>query len=247
MNNIIFPNSFTVKPDSTMQLGLTKYKLDQVKNALRLDHNIGCLIFIVSIITILMIVFLIIIRHYNKIITIMANIIAAIIKPAFIGLIILFLIYIFRPNQKIQNDYVNNTGIRLKQTNFIIKEIPKHNNANFLKNNTYILANNIRKNKTTTLTSYKLYAKVKQNQKQVYIGTIKNNKINFSNNSESALLKKYSIFIQDKHLENDFKDNAKLVYDIDYLDQDNKPQLVLKGKNNKTLHLTTHNNKVQIN
>lgn len=235
MNNIIFPNSFTVKPNSTMQLGQTGYKLDYIKKALSFRQNIIISAVAIIVIAIILISLLKLIGQLNKAIYI-----------CFITLILLVALALtFICNSDITDDYVNETGIRLKQTNFTIKQIPKDKYPFY--EDKYTLAKNIETGKTTNLTSYKLYAKVKQDQKEVYLGTIKNNKINFSNNNASALLKKYLTFIKDKHLENDFKNNTKLVYDIDYLDQNNQPQLVLKGKNNKTLHLTTYNNRVQMN
>lgn len=235
MNNIIFPNSFTVKPNNTMQLGQTGYKLDYIKKALSFRQNIIISAVAIVVIAIILISLLKLIGQLNKAIYI-----------CFTTLILLVALALtFICNSDITDDYVNETGIRLKQTNFIIKQIPKDKYPFY--EDKYTLAKNIETGKTTNLTSYKLYAKVKQDQKEVYLGTIKNNKINFSNNNASALLKKYLTFIKDKHLENDFKNNTKLVYDIDYLDQNNQPQLVLKGKNNKTLHLTTYNNRVQMN
>lgn len=235
MNNILFPNSFTIKPDNTMQLGQTGYKLDYIKKALSFRQNIIISAVAIIVIAIILIGLLKLIGQLNKAVYV-----------CFITLILLVTLALtFICNSDITDDYVNETGIRLKQTNFTIKQIPKDKYPFY--ESKYTLAKNIETGKTTTLTNYKLYAKVKQDQKEVYLGTIKNNKINFSNNSASALLKKYSTFIQNKHLENDFKNNSKLIYDIDYLDQSNQPQLVLKGKNNKTLHLATYNNKVQIN
>ena len=228
MNNIIFPNSFTIKPDSTMQLGQTDYKLDYVQQALQIKFLFFAFIAFALILFIVGLYLLKLTQNGDKF-----------LRYCFAystAMFITMMLIASRGNRKIDKDYVNQRGVKLEQTNFNIKPT-----------NTDNLAKIIATAKDNKLTSYKLYANVKQDQKPVYLGTIKNNKINFSNNSASALLKKYLTFIKDKHLENDFKNNAKLIYDIDYLDQNNQPQLVLKGKNNKTLHLATYNNKVQMN
>lgn len=228
MNNIIFPNSFTVKPNSTMQLGQTSYKLDYVQQALQIKFLFFAFIAFALILFVVGLYLLKLTQNGDKFL----RYCFAYSTAMFITMILIA----SRGNRKIDKDYVNQRGVKLEQTNFNIKPT-----------NSDDLAKIITTGKNNKLTSYKIYANVKQNQKPVYLGTIKNNKINFSNNNASALLKKYLTFIKDKHLENDFKNNTKLVYDIDYLDQNNQPQLVLKGKNNKTLHLATYNNRVQMN
>jgi len=228
MNNIIFPNSFTVKPNNTMQLGQTGYKLDYVQQALQIKFLFFAFIAFALILFVVGLYLLKLTQNGDKFL----RYCFAYSTAMFITMILIA----SRGNRKIDKDYVNQRGVKLEQTNFNIKPT-----------NSDDLAKIIATGKNNKLTSYKIYANVKQNQKPVYLGTIKNNKINFSNNNASALLKKYLTFIKDKHLENDFKNNTKLVYDIDYLDQNNQPQLVLKGKNNKTLHLATYNNRVQMN
>lgn len=228
MNNIIFPNSFTIEPNSTMQLAQTNYKLDYVQQSLQMNFLFYAFIAFALIVFLVGLYLLRVTGNGGKFLRYCGAYVTA--------MFITMLLIQSRGNRDINKDYVNQRGIKLEQTNFNIKPT-----------NTDNLAKIIATGKNNKLTSYKLYAKVKQDQKEVYLGTIKNNKINFSNNNASALLKKYLTFIKDKHLENDFKNNTKLVYDIDYLNQNNQPQLVLKGKNNKTLHLATYNNRVQMN
>lgn len=228
MNNIIFPNSFTIEPNSTMQLAQTNYKLDYVQQSLQMNFLFYAFIAFALIVFLVGLYLLRVTGNGGKFLRYCGAYVTA--------MFITMLLIQSRGNRDINKDYVNQRGIKLEQTNFNIKPT-----------NTDNLAKIIATGKNNKLTSYKLYANVKQDQKPVNLGTIKNNKISFSNNSESALLKKYLTFIQDKHLEKDFKNKTKLVYDINYLDQNNKPQLVLKGKNNKTLHLTTYNDKVQMN
>lgn len=228
MTNILFPNSFTIQPSHNLQLGQTDYHLDQVQNVLLVRHAYILFSAFAIILLVLAVIFLIAAKKTKHLLN---------FSITYIVLILLTdIVFSFKIDKNIDQKSVNQAGIRIEQTNFAIKPVK-----------TNILAKIIRTGQNNKLTNYRLYAAVKPKQKPVYFATVKDRQLIFANNSTSALMKKYLTFIQTKHLENDFKNNAQLVYDINYLDQNNNPQLVLKGQKHQVLHLTDSNKQVQLN
>lgn len=228
MTNILFPNSFTIQPSHNLQLGQTDYHLDQVQNVLLVRHAYILFSAFAIILLTLAVIFLIAAKKTKHLLN---------FSITYIVLILLTdIVLSFKIDKNIDQKSVNQAGIRIEQTNFVIKPVK-----------TNILDKIIRTGQNNKLTNYRLYAAVKPKQKLIYFATVKDRQLIFANNSTSALMKKYLTFIQTKHLENDFKNNAQLVYDINYLDQNNNPQLVLKGQKHQVLHLTDSNKQVQLN
>lgn len=228
MTNILFPNSFTIQPSHNLQLGQTDYHLDQVQNVLLVRHAYILFSAFAIILLVLAVIFLIATKKTKHLFS---------FSITYIVLILLTdIVLSFKIDKNIDQKSVNQAGIRIEQTNFAIKPVK-----------TNILAKIIRTGQNNKLTNYWLYAAVKPKQKPIYFATVKDRQLIFANNRTSALMKKYLTFIQTKHLENDFKNNAQLVYDINYLDQNNNPQLVLKGQKHQVLHLTDSNKQVQLN
>lgn len=228
MTNILFPNSFTIQPSHDLQLGQTDYHLDQVQNVLLVRHAYILFSAFAIILLALAVIFLIAAKKTKHLLN---------FSITYIVLILLTdIVLSFKIDKNIDQKSVNQAGIRIEQTNFVIKPVK-----------TNILDKIIRTGQNNKLTNYRLYAAVKPKQKPIYFATVKDRQLIFANNSTSALMKKYLTFIQTKHLENDFKNNAQLVYDINYLDQNNNPQLVLKGQKHQVLHLTDSNKQVQLN
>lgn len=228
MTNILFPNSFTIQPSHNLQLGQTDYHLDQVQNVLLVRHAYILFSAFAIILLTLAVIFLIAAKKTKHLLN---------FSITYIVLILLTdIVLSFKIDKNIDQKSVNQAGIRIEQTNFVIKPVK-----------TNILDKIIRTGQNNKLTNYRLYAAVKPKQKPIYFATVKDRQLIFANNSTSALMKKYLTFIQTKHLENDFKNNAQLVYDINYLDQNNNPQLVLKGQKHQVLHLTDSNKQVQLN
>lgn len=228
MTNILFPNSFTIQPSHDLQLGQTDYHLDQVQNVLLVRHAYILFSAFAIILLALAVIFLIAAKKTKHLLN---------FSITYIVLILLTdIVLSFKIDKNIDQKSVNQAGIRIEQTNFAIKPVK-----------TNILAKIIRTGQNNKLTNYRLYAAVKPKQKPIYFAAVKDRQLIFANNSTSALMKKHLTFIQTKHLENDFKNNAQLVYDINYLDQNNNPQLVLKGQKHQVLHLTDSNKQVQLN
>ena len=72
-----------------------------------------------------------------------------------------------------------------------------------------------------------------------YYNDIVNKKL--MNNKQLNTLATYTEYIKKYHLEDDFKDSAKLVMSKKYYDSNYEPQLVMKGKDGKILYLANNN------
>ena len=108
---------------------------------------------------------------------------------------------------------------------------------------------------TKTTTNYRVYVTIntENGKKRTYlIGKMVNGVLAASTKSSHNekviphsmlnLMNCYASYIKKHHLEDDFKNVAKVKYSNKYLDKDYKPMLVMTNKNGKTLHLKQNSN-----
>lgn len=137
-----------------------------------------------------------------------------------------------------------NNGFQLAQTSFQVRP-----NKIASGKNLYDYLSEKPKTKSSTTNDYQIYAKVYHGKSyQTYLfGTIKNGHFtaNIRNTHKTKVattgmltaLDSYATYIKKHHLESDFKDSAKLELSDNYLDQDYRPMLIMKGKDGQILRV----------
>lgn len=146
-----------------------------------------------------------------------------------------------------------NNGFPIAQTSFQVRP-----NKIATGENLYVYLCENQKEKSSTTNNYQIYARVYNNTStyQTYLFGIMQNghfSANTCDPSRQAkiatadmltALNSYATYIKKHHLENDFKNNAKLAFSNKYLDRYYHPTLVMKGKNNQILHIKMQSKRI---
>ena len=150
-------------------------------------------------------------------------------------------------------------GFQVKQTSFIIQP----NESSFQSSVADYVLDGKQGNIPTSSKNYAIYARIYNNSSHSYYNYLIGNMVNgyfetitttqkkdYQSDDEKhnrlikdeqlKALDTYIEFIKKHHLEDNFKDNSKLIINYKFYDKNYKPQLVMKGKDGRILY-TRHN------
>lgn len=171
------------------------------------------------------------------------------IAPLVGGFICLFSAFVFSFSATLDMHNINSqsTGFKINQTSFCISPIKTKPNIELTD---YLTKTN---QKIVTTSDYVVYAKVNDIDKSVKtylfaeshdgvltapsLDTVKKSRVKTATPEMLNALFSYAKYIENHHLEDEFKNDAKLKFTNKYLDAKYNPTLVMQGKNGQILHM----------